>query len=70
LNRPNPHLLNEFISRDAIKAWAAHLDMDIIEIRTSGEAFIREWSPTSDNIAPQALGQSLCVLAPKRRRRN
>jgi hypothetical protein len=29
LNRPNAHPLNQFMSRDGIKAWADHLDLDI-----------------------------------------
>ncbi len=63
----NVHL-NTFIGRDAIEAWAQHLGMDIVEIRSATDAFVALTRPiTYDDgrtvEGKAALGQSVCVLA-------
>lgn len=66
-NEANVHL-NMFIGRDAIEAWARHLDLAVVELHAGPEAFIPLSRPVvhedgrrSEGLA--ALGQSVCVLA-------
>ena len=61
------HPLNVFVSRDAIQAWAAHLELDIVDIRNGDEPFVLLESPVtlSNGDVMKAfgnLGQSVCVL--------
>jgi hypothetical protein len=46
------HPLNVFINRNDILVWAAHLGLELVDVRNAG-----------DVIVPQgALGQSICIL--------
>ena len=65
------HPLNVFIPREAITTWAAHLDLDILEIRDGDKPFV----PIQEPIALEdgtfmrdfaLLGQSICVLQKRR----
>ena len=63
----NQHPLNVFLSRDAIEAWAAHLDLNIVEIRNGDEPFVPLSEPVKlddgrDMVGLGNLGQSICVL--------
>ena len=65
---PERNPLNMFISRDAIKAWAAHLGLAIVLLRGGEQQFIALPRPvTFENgrVLKErgALGQSVCVLA-------
>jgi len=65
LGKPVP--LNMFIGRDAVGAWAAHLDMQIIEMRGSTTPHIPLPEPVryDDGTVIERfgwLGQSFCVL--------
>lgn len=62
------HPLNVFLSRDAIHAWASHLQLTVEAIHDGDKPFIRvPYSLTLDSGAEirdlGALGQSVCVLA-------
>ena len=59
----SPEVLNQFVSRDAIGAWANHAGLEIQEYHDGDKPFIQlscpiEWAPTllDDNLG--ALGQS------------
>jgi len=61
------HPLNVFIDRDAIAAWAEHLDMVVEEIRGGNELFVPLPAPLTleDGRVMEGhgnLGQSVCVL--------
>ncbi|WP_374358352.1 class I SAM-dependent methyltransferase [Chitinimonas sp.] len=63
----NQHPLNVFISRDAIAAWARHLDMELVDIRDGSEPFVPLPHPVTleDGRVMEGfgnLGQSICVL--------
>lgn len=68
LNDPNPDkVLNEFIGRDAIAAWAEHLGLRVQAIHGGDEDFIALEQPVQmdDGSVLQgsaSLGQSVCVL--------
>jgi ubiquinone/menaquinone biosynthesis C-methylase UbiE len=51
---------DQFISRDAIEAWADELDLDIVKIVGGDENQI-----TEDGSGVYSLGQSVCVLEKK-----
>ena len=59
--------LNQFISRDAIEAWAAHLELDVEAIVDATESRFPLPHPvvcgTRTVSGTCCLGQSLCVLA-------
>jgi ubiquinone/menaquinone biosynthesis C-methylase UbiE len=64
---PTVHL-NMFIGRDAIAAWARHLDMTIVDIRAATDPFIKLSRPIVYDDGRRvegfaALGQSVCVLS-------
>jgi hypothetical protein len=59
--------LNVFIGRDAIHAWAEHLDLEIVAVHDGDKAYIPLSQPiTMENgsVFKEAgtLGQSVCVL--------
>lgn len=61
------HPLNVFIERDAIRAWAAQLDLRIVDLRTGDDHFVPLPAPLSlangVTLSERAnLGQSVCVL--------
>lgn len=61
---------NVFVGRDAITAWAAHLDLKIELIEEATSPFIKLRQPTKQpggviTHGPVAFGQSLCVLTTK-----
>jgi len=60
--------LNMFLSRDAITAWADHLNLEIVTIEDGDKPHIPVLAPlTSDSGAViegmSSLGQSVCVLS-------
>jgi len=70
LNESNPHRkpLNMFISRDAIKAWAAHLGLAIVGLHGGEKSFISVPRPITLQDGrvlrgQSVFGQSVCVLA-------
>lgn len=65
-NRPDK-VLNQFISRDAIMAWAEHLNLQILEITDGDKPHINldrtvRWEDGREMIGKGNLGQSVCVL--------
>lgn len=65
-NRPDK-VLNQFLSRDAIKAWAAHLDLDILGIYDGDKPHIKlndvvRWDDGREMIDYGNFGQSVCIL--------
>ncbi len=61
-------VLTQFISRDAIKAWAAHLGLSIIEIDDGDKPHINlnrvvRWDDGTEMTGKGKLGQSVCVLS-------
>ena len=68
LNDRNPDkVLNQFMSRDAIEAWCAHLNLSVLEVHDGDKPHIDLERPvTWDDgrvMAGQGnLGQSVCVL--------
>lgn len=63
----NANHLNMFLSRDAIRAWATHLDLELVAIEDGDRAFIPLSQPiTYENGAVAkrfgTLGQSVCAL--------
>jgi ubiquinone/menaquinone biosynthesis C-methylase UbiE len=64
--RGNEHL-NTFISREAIQAWAQHIDLAIIDVRAAHDPFIElsqaiEFDDGRTAAERSAMGQSLCAL--------
>lgn len=62
--------LNVFISRDAIEAWASHLDLKIVSIHNGEEPFIKLQEPAVFDHGGAfteygTIGQSVCVLQKK-----
>lgn len=60
-------VLNQFIGRDAIPAWAEHLDLQILEITGGDQSHINldkvvRWDNGIEMIGMGTLGQSVCVL--------
>ena len=60
--------MNVFIGRDAIKAWAGHLGMAIVDIHAASDRFIPLSPPVVYDDGQRvegnaALGQSVCVLS-------
>jgi len=51
--------LNMFIGRDAIQAWATHLNLEVVEIHDGDKPF---HDSACQRVEIPALGQSLCVL--------
>jgi SAM-dependent methyltransferase len=65
-HRPDK-VLNQFISRDAIQAWAEHLDLKILEIVDGDKPSIsldRDvlWDNGTEMKGMGNLGQSICVM--------
>jgi ubiquinone/menaquinone biosynthesis C-methylase UbiE len=65
-NRPDK-VLNQFLSRDAIQAWAQHLQLQILEITDGDKPHISldrviRWDDGTEMIGTGNLGQSICVL--------
>jgi SAM-dependent methyltransferase len=59
--------LNMFISRDAIEAWASHLNLRIVDVRGAYDRFVPLPEPVvldSGGVMQEygCLGQSVCVL--------
>jgi ubiquinone/menaquinone biosynthesis C-methylase UbiE len=64
--RGNEHL-NTFISREAIQAWARHIDLAIIDVRAAHDPFIElsqaiEFDDGRTVDERSAMGQSLCAM--------
>lgn len=62
--RPDKHL-NQFISQDAIRAWAGHLGFKILQLDPQGNVLLDRRIVCDDGRVmegPAALGQSICVL--------
>ncbi len=62
------HPLNTFIERQAIVAWAKHLDLTVVDLKDGDEPFVPLPHPVilDSGAAMQTLGhlgQSVCVLA-------
>lgn len=61
-------VLNQFISRDAIQAWATHLNLSVIEISDGDKPHIDlrdgivKWDNGREMKGKGNLGQSVCVL--------
>ncbi len=65
-NRPDK-VLNQFMSRDAIEAWASHLNLKIVDIFDGDKPHIKigepvKWNNGQEMIGEGSLGQSICVL--------
>jgi ubiquinone/menaquinone biosynthesis C-methylase UbiE len=65
-NRPDK-VLNQFMSRDAIQAWAEHLHLEILEITDGDKPHINldrvvRWDDGREMIGKGNLGQSICVM--------
>lgn len=64
-------VLNQFISRDAIQAWAEHLNLSVIEINDGDKPHISlsdqlvRWDNGMEMRGKGNLGQSVCVLMKK-----
>jgi len=61
-------VLNQFISRDAIAAWSAHLDYTVLAVNDGDKPHIRlptpvRWDNGTEMRELGHLGQSVCVLA-------
>lgn len=61
------HPLNVFVERDAIRAWAQHLDLAIVDVRSGTERFVPLEQPVTLDRGEVmsdfgSLGQSVCVL--------
>jgi 2-polyprenyl-3-methyl-5-hydroxy-6-metoxy-1,4-benzoquinol methylase len=61
------HPLNVFFDRDAIRAWAAHLGLEVVDIRDGSERFVPLPEPVTLDSGERMeeygnLGQSICVL--------
>ena len=61
-------VLVQFVSRDAIKAWTAHLDLSIVEINDGDKPHINlnttvRWEDGREMTEKGNLGQSVCVLS-------
>lgn len=54
-------VVDQFVSRDAIEAWADELDLDVAKIVGGDENQIAE-----DGSGVYSLGQSICVLEKNR----
>jgi ubiquinone/menaquinone biosynthesis C-methylase UbiE len=69
----NPNrVLNQFVSRDAIEAWAEHLDLSILEILDGDKPHINitdgrtvKWDDGREMAEKGSLGQSVCILTKK-----
>ena len=66
--KPDRNPLNMFVGRDAIKAWATHLELSVVLIRGGERRFIALPHPVTleDGRVVEdygTLGQSVCVLA-------
>ena len=60
-------VLNQFISRDAIAAWAEHLNLKVLEITDGDKPHIHldrpvRWDNGTEMVNKGNLGQSVCVL--------
>lgn len=56
-----------FLSRDAIEAWATHLELELAVVHAANEPYIELAGPQrrddgSTVVGPASLGQSVCVL--------
>lgn len=65
-NRPDK-VLNQFMSRDAIQAWAEHLNLQILEITGGDKPHIKldrvvRWDDGREMVEMGNLGQSICVM--------
>lgn len=63
------HPPDVFLSRDAIQAWARHLNLNIEMLAASSERYIQISEPVVFENRPRAevmasLGQSVCVMTP------
>lgn len=66
ISRPNEHL-DKFMSRDAIEAWASHLDLRVVAVHRGDESYIKLPAPVTfssgrTDTGASSLGQSVCVL--------
>ena len=60
-------VLNQFLSRDALEAWAAHLGLEIVDFHDGDKPHIRledvvRWDDGREMSGHGSLGQSVCVL--------
>jgi len=67
IGKSNP--LNQFISRDAIRVWASHLDLKIVSFHDGDKPHIKLSCPITLGDGKLVtdmgnLGQSICVLSP------
>ena len=67
LDTRSDKVLNQFISRDAINAWANHLGLSVIEINDGDKPHINlnrtvRWDDGREMVEKGNLGQSVCVL--------
>lgn len=63
----NRHPLNVFIERNALAVWAAHLGLEVVEMRDGSDPFVPLASPVTleDGRVMEGfgnLGQSICVM--------
>jgi hypothetical protein len=65
-NIKNQHVLNIFISREAIDTWAEHLGLKVVGYFDANKKLLPNMTPTAlDNGVLHdngVLGQSVCVL--------
>ena len=68
-NSDPERVLNQFISRDGIEAWAKHLDLSITEIIDGdtlhidlADGQIAKWDDGREMKEKGSLGQSICIL--------
>ena len=67
VDRSPDKVLNQFVSRDAIQAWASHLELRILEINDGDKPHINLPQPVRfddgrEMVEKGHLGQSVCVL--------
>ncbi len=63
-------VLNQFLSRDAIVAWADHLELSVLEINSGDELYITlnktiRWEDGREMKEKGTFGQSACILTKK-----
>ena len=69
LDNDPERVLNQFVSRDAIEAWAKHLNLSILEIFDGDKLYIDiadgqvvKWDDGREMRDRGSLGQSVCIL--------
>jgi len=60
-------VLNQFMDRDAIQAWASHLNLNVLDITSGDQLYINldravRWVDGREMVGKGTLGQSTCVL--------